>query len=376
MVPDVRRRRRAPHRRGTCPIVTPMPELPEVETVARDLRRRLLPEGGGPGPVITGARVAWTRTLRDEDPERSSAGVTGRRIEAIGRRGKQVVVDLVGRRVPHRPPQDDRPAVRRAGVAADRPLRAARAARSTTAASCGSATCASSGGSGCTSRTTTRSTAIGPGAARRPRSRSRRSGRGSAAAAAGSSRCSSTRAFVAGVGNIYADEALWRSKLHPLRSAALAPAARRARPVPPHPRDPRRGDRPPRQLDRRLHGPRRRRRDAGAPRRLPAHRRAVPPLRAADPADRHRHPGDPLLLVVPAPARGAAPRRRDAAAHDDAATRRRRDGRKGRRWVELDGDGALGRTTDEAARGPRPHGAHEGGGRGPPRGGTGRGAAA
>jgi formamidopyrimidine-DNA glycosylase len=28
------------------------------------------------------------------------------------------------------------------------------------------------------------------------------------------------QAFVAGVGNIYADEALWRARLHPLRSAA------------------------------------------------------------------------------------------------------------------------------------------------------------
>ena len=36
--------------------------------------------------------------------------------------------------------------------------------------------------------------------------------------------------FVAGVGNIYADEALWRARLHPLRSGAglnSAPGARR-----------------------------------------------------------------------------------------------------------------------------------------------------
>src|SRR6478752_10244292 len=71
-----------------------MPELPEVETVARDLRRHLLPEGDRTGPRITGARVAWTRTVRDEDPDRFVAGVTGRRIEAVGRRGKQVIVDL------------------------------------------------------------------------------------------------------------------------------------------------------------------------------------------------------------------------------------------------------------------------------------------
>jgi hypothetical protein len=33
------------------------------------------------------------------------------------------------------------------------------------------------------------------------------------------------QAFLAGVGNIYADEALWRAKLHPLRSAAGLPPA-------------------------------------------------------------------------------------------------------------------------------------------------------
>jgi len=37
-----------------------MPELPEVETVARDLRRRLLPPEGvdAPGPTITGASAS------------------------------------------------------------------------------------------------------------------------------------------------------------------------------------------------------------------------------------------------------------------------------------------------------------------------------
>ena len=46
-----------------------------------------------------------------------------------------------------------------------------------------------------------------------------------------------------------------------------------------------------------------------------------------------------------------------AAAHDDAATAAPpRRARKGRRWIELDGEGALGRTTDEAARpGPARH---------------------
>ena len=36
------------------------------------------------------------------------------------------------------------------------------------------------------------------------------------------------QSFIAGIGNIYADEALWAARLHPLRSAAIAPAGRRA----------------------------------------------------------------------------------------------------------------------------------------------------
>ena len=75
--------------------------------------------------------------------------------------------------------------------------------------------------------------------------------------------------------------------LHPLRSARRC-AAGRAPPVRGDPRRPGRGGRASRDLDRRLHGARGRRRDAGAPRRLPAHRRAVPALRPTDQADRAR----------------------------------------------------------------------------------------
>ena len=42
--------------------------------------------------------------------------------------------------------------------------------------------------------------------------------RGSGGGAAGSSRCSSTSRSSPGVGNIYADEALWAARLHPLRT--------------------------------------------------------------------------------------------------------------------------------------------------------------
>lgn len=67
-----------------------MPELPEVETVARDLR------GLVTGATITGALVTWPRTIRSHDPESFAAAVAGRRVEAVGRRGKQLVVDLSG----------------------------------------------------------------------------------------------------------------------------------------------------------------------------------------------------------------------------------------------------------------------------------------
>src|SRR4051812_19352346 len=67
-----------------------MPELPEVETVARDLRARIL------GATITGARCSWPRTLRTHTPEAFEEDVAGRRVEAVGRRAKLVVVELSG----------------------------------------------------------------------------------------------------------------------------------------------------------------------------------------------------------------------------------------------------------------------------------------
>ena len=67
-----------------------MPELPEVETVARDLRPKLV------GATIVGARTNWARTLRSQDPVAFADGVTGRTIEAVGRRGKLVVLELSG----------------------------------------------------------------------------------------------------------------------------------------------------------------------------------------------------------------------------------------------------------------------------------------
>jgi len=204
-----------------------MPELPEVETVARDLRRHLLPHGGGPGPRITGARLSWTRTLRDEDPAGFIEGVTGRRIEAVGRRGKQLVIDLdagafltihlkmTGQLfvVPATRPVDpyERLALSlddgrelrfrdirkfgRVGLydADDRPFDDV-------------------GPEPLDDRFTLREF--------RRRIRGRR---------ARLKPLLVDQSFLAGVGNIYADEALWRSKLHPLRSAgSLRPHHERA----------------------------------------------------------------------------------------------------------------------------------------------------
>ena len=68
-----------------------MPELPEVETVARDLRSRIV------GATIVGARCSWARTLRSHTPEAFAVAIAGRQVVAVGRRAKQVVVELSGR---------------------------------------------------------------------------------------------------------------------------------------------------------------------------------------------------------------------------------------------------------------------------------------
>ncbi len=65
-----------------------MPELPEVETIARALR-----EGGRGARPIVGravrvARVLWPRTVAEPDPATFAARWPGRRIVAVGRRGK------------------------------------------------------------------------------------------------------------------------------------------------------------------------------------------------------------------------------------------------------------------------------------------------
>ncbi|MEO8083678.1 MAG: bifunctional DNA-formamidopyrimidine glycosylase/DNA-(apurinic or apyrimidinic site) lyase [Ardenticatenales bacterium] len=65
-----------------------MPELPEVETYARDLALAL------PGRRIVGARIGWPRQAPRNTAAEMDARVRGQRIVAVGRRGKYICVEL------------------------------------------------------------------------------------------------------------------------------------------------------------------------------------------------------------------------------------------------------------------------------------------
>ncbi|HEX7590679.1 MAG TPA: bifunctional DNA-formamidopyrimidine glycosylase/DNA-(apurinic or apyrimidinic site) lyase [Candidatus Limnocylindrales bacterium] len=65
-----------------------MPELPEVETIARDLR------GLVTGSRILDARSDWPATLRSHPADAFRDAIVGREIEGVGRRGKQLLIWL------------------------------------------------------------------------------------------------------------------------------------------------------------------------------------------------------------------------------------------------------------------------------------------
>ena len=199
-----------------------MPELPEVETVARDLRPRLV------GATIVGARVSWARTLRTHDPISFGDAVAGRAVEAVGRRAKQLVIELSGEAaltihlemtgqlfvVPADTPED--PYVRLVLELADgRELRFRDIRKFGKVGLYGrdpitGDLVAEVGGAAVFA-------AIGPEPLdeafrirdfrRRLR---RRTGRLKPLLL--------DQSFLAGIGNIYADESLWRARLHPLRT--------------------------------------------------------------------------------------------------------------------------------------------------------------
>ena len=201
-----------------------MPELPEVETVARDLRGLVV------GATILGAAGDWPRAIASHPTvERFADDLAGRRIEAVGRRAKLVVVELSGHAaltihlkmtgqlfvVPAGAPGDrhvhltlalddgrelrfrDIRKFGRVGLWPRDPLSGA-----VLGAEAGLELFAGHGPEPLDDAFTLR--------AFRERLRGRR-GRLKPLLL--------DQAFIAGIGNIYADEALWRARLHPLRRA-------------------------------------------------------------------------------------------------------------------------------------------------------------
>ncbi len=65
-----------------------MPELPEVETVARGLRGSLI------GRRIEGMWHDWAPTIHSPSPDEFAARVAGQRVRALGRRGKYLLIAL------------------------------------------------------------------------------------------------------------------------------------------------------------------------------------------------------------------------------------------------------------------------------------------
>ncbi|HEX2765432.1 MAG TPA: bifunctional DNA-formamidopyrimidine glycosylase/DNA-(apurinic or apyrimidinic site) lyase [Candidatus Limnocylindria bacterium] len=216
-----------------------MPELPEVETVARDLQRWVA------GATIARAEVSWDRTIRHPQPsERFVAEIEGATIQRVTRRAKTVLIHLVDGRVmtvalrmtgalivtePGTPPDPytrvvfhladgrelryrDIRKFGRIGLWPGGGLRSVGAGRGA------------------------RSRKIAEDAGRRyrigevfsghgpePLSRTFSARRFAERLARRSARLKTLlldQSFIAGVGNIYADEALWRARLHPLRAAS------------------------------------------------------------------------------------------------------------------------------------------------------------
>ncbi len=65
-----------------------MPELPEVETVVRGLREPLI------GRTVRGIWHDWPKTIRTPDPEQFAARIAGQTFRAIERRAKYILCQL------------------------------------------------------------------------------------------------------------------------------------------------------------------------------------------------------------------------------------------------------------------------------------------
>src|SRR4051794_6579895 len=67
-----------------------MPELPEVETIARELRPLIV------GRTIDDAWFDWPRQVKHPTPAEFIARIKGRQILSVDRRAKWIVVSLTG----------------------------------------------------------------------------------------------------------------------------------------------------------------------------------------------------------------------------------------------------------------------------------------
>ena len=211
-----------------------MPELPEVETVARDLQRWVA------GAQIVDAEVRWDRTIRHPlPPERFVEELRGAVISWVGRRAKSVLLQLADGRVmtvalrmtgalvvaaPGTP--DDRYArvVFRLADGRELRYRDVRKFGRIGLFEGGSLRVRRARPRG-RIREATAPYRVGDVFARHgpePLSPSFTARRLDEQLAGRSARLKSLlldQSFIAGVGNIYADEALWLARLHPLRAA-------------------------------------------------------------------------------------------------------------------------------------------------------------
>lgn len=214
-----------------------MPELPEVETVARDLQRWVA------GATIIGATVHWDRTIRHpQPPERFVAEIGGATIRRVDRRAKTVLLHLEDGRVmtvalrmtgalivaPDTAPAD--PHARVVFHLADgRELRYRDMRKFGRIGLWPGGGLRSVGaGRGMRSRRVVEDAGryrigeVFSGHGPEPLSRSFTVERLAGRLARRSAKLKTLlldQGFIAGIGNIYADEALWRARLHPLRTA-------------------------------------------------------------------------------------------------------------------------------------------------------------
>ena len=247
-----------------------MPELPEVETIRRQLAPHL------EGRTIARAEILDPRWTRPDPPAAVEAELRGAAVERLGPRRQVPGLVAVGRALPaHAPAHDRDAAVRPAGAAAAH-AGAARARRRPPPRVRRPAPLRHR-----PPGPRRRGARRVPGRPDRDRAVHARVHRRSTCARSPAAGRAPVKAFVldqrriAGVGNIYADEALFRAGIHPLRPAGRLAAADWERAARGDRGGAQRRDRRQGRLDRRLPPHRRR------PRLLPGSVPGPPPRRRA-----------------------------------------------------------------------------------------------